>query len=336
MSSIYVKEQGSMLVKRGERIVVTKGRQTLFEFPAANVEAVAIIGNVQISTQALYMLMEKGIDINYFSFSGKHIGYAAADRSKNIFLRFAQHEYYHDLDMRMNMARIIVGNKIRNQIQILRRHRWDDEYDWHKDVDALEKLRESLDARNTPNSILGVEGMCSNIYFGAYGHMFKDGIKFSGRNRRPPRDPVNVMLSLGYTFLTKEVCMALEAESFEMYLGFLHGIRYGRKSLALDIVEEFRQPVIDRMVLRGFNTNMFTIDHFNIEGDAILLKEEGFIKFCQTFEKWMKDNYYTGDRSNFREFIHRQARRLKQSLQSRSEYLPYSYSESQEDRDAID
>ena len=109
--------------------------------------------------------------------------------------------------------------------------------------------------------------------------MFKSSVSFQERNRRPPKDPINAILSLTYTFLTKEITAALEAESFELYLGFLHGIRYGRKSLALDLIEEFRQPAADRFVLRLFNKGMLGEDDFQMEDGAVRLKPNAFKQF---------------------------------------------------------
>lgn len=289
MAVLYIKEQGAIVQKSGERILVKKGNTTLLELPALHVENMALIGNVQITAQALHMLMERGIDLSHFSYSGKYLGQTAADASKNIFLRFEQYKFYLDMEKRMEMAKMIVSNKIENQMALIREHSWRGiDYEWKKDVQQMEKYRQELSEKRTPNEILGIEGICSNIYFRAFGYMLKCEFAFHGRNRRPPKDPVNVIISLAYTFLTKEVCNALEAESFEPYLGFLHGIRYGRKSLALDMMEEFRQPAVDRLVLLLFNKHMIGKYDFDIPEDGrIFLNEDGFKKFRTEYERWM-------------------------------------------------
>lgn len=326
MAVLYVKEQGSYVKKTDECIVISKGADTLLKMPVANLENIAVIGNVQITSQALQMLMIKGVDINYFSFSGKYLGQTAAEASKNIFLRLAQYEVYHSMERRMELARRIVDNKIWNQINIIQGFQFQDaDYAWWQDVEKIKEYQSKLWEKRTSNEILGIEGICSNIYFRAFGKMFRGEIRFPGRNRRPPRDPINVMISLGYTFLTKEVCNALDAESFEMYLGFLHGIRYGRKSLALDIVEEFRQPVIDRLVIRIFNKRIFTEFDFSTEEDSILLNEDGFKKFCKEFERWMTDKSFAGNEMSFRSRIKEQAGRLKKAIQGNEEYVPFRW-----------
>lgn len=326
MAVLYIKEQGSYVKKQGECVIVAKGADTLLKMPVANLDNIAVIGNIQITNQALQMLMTKGVDVNYFTFSGKYLGHTAAEASKNIFLRLAQYEVYHNLERRMELARQIVHNKIGNQIHMIRNfHFQGTEYAWQKDVEKMEEYQRKLKEKQTSNEILGIEGICSNIYFGAFGRMFKGEIRFCGRNRRPPRDPINVMISLGYTFLTKEVSNALDSESFEMYLGFLHGIRYGRKSLALDIVEEFRQPVVDRLVIHFFNKRIFTEFDFSTEDDGILLNEDGFKKFCKEFERWMTDKSFAGNEMSFRSRIREQTGQLKRAIQNDKPYLPFRW-----------
>ena len=327
MSVVYIKEQGAVVQKRSERILVSHSGKTLAEIPMYNIESIAVIGNVQITTQALFSLMKNGIDINYFTFSGKYLGCTAAEISKNIFLRLAQYDIYQDMGKRLEIARNIVANKIKNQISLVQRHRWDPEDDlWKDEVKQMEMLINKVQYAESTNQLMGIEGKASNIYFKSFGRMFKCKFEFRGRNRRPPKDPINVMISLGYTFLTKEVSSALEAESFEMYLGFLHGIRYGRKSLPLDIVEEFRQPVIDRMVIKLFNKSMIQEFDFTFEEDRVILNEGGFLKFCKEFEYWMTDSNYSGKGQNFRSCIREQVKSLKDFVQKKGEYQPFCIS----------
>ncbi len=327
MSVLYVKEQGAVIQKVDERIIVTKNQNRLLDIPVFQVENIAIIGNVQISTQALHMLMEKGVDVSYLTYSGKYLGNTAAEASKNIFLRFEQYMFYLDEDRRLQMARVVTANKISNQIEVMRAYRRKDmEYDWEHDIMQMTRLKAALPDQKTPNEILGIEGMCSNIYFGAFGHMIDCDFHFNGRNRRPPRDPINVIISLAYTLLTKEVSSALDAESFEPYLGFLHGIRYGRKSLALDIVEEFRQPVVDRLVIMLFNKRMIGRYDFEFPDEGrVILTEDGFKKFCNEYERWLNgQNSLAGCRS-FRTMIRSQVGKLKNAIRRNEDYVPYSW-----------
>lgn len=324
MAVIYIKEQGAVVQKKGGRIAVSKNAQPLMEFPVSNINGIALMGNVQVTAQALHFLMQQGIDISHYTYGGQYLGQTAAESSKNIFLRLSQYELYNNETRRLEMAAAIVANKISNQLCVISRHRWEEYPEWKKDAEQIRKLQEKISTAETTNELLGIEGMCSNIYFRTFGRMFCCDFEFHGRNRRPPRDPINVIISLGYTFLTKEICSALEAESFEPYLGFLHGIRYGRKSLALDIVEEFRQPVIDRMALKMFNKRMLSKYDFENEDDRVILNTDGFRKFCTEYEKWMAGKENGEREAGFRGIIHRQAASLKQCIQKGTAYVPFS------------
>lgn len=326
MSVIYIKEQGACVRKSGEKIEVVKQNQKLLCFPVWNIDGLTIIGNVQISMQALTYLMEHGVDVSIFSYAGRFIGQAMADSSKNIFLRFAQYDLYQNMEKRLGIARRIVHNKIDNQINVVRRYRYKTDFSPNTQLKKMKLMQKGLEKCETCNEILGIEGMCSNLYFSCFAHMIDCKFIFTGRNRRPPKDPINVILSLGYTFLTREVCSVLEAESFEVYLGFLHGIRYGRKSLALDIVEEFRQPVVDRFVVKSFNRRMLNEFDFDVEEKQVMLNEEGFRKFCREFESWLsrKDS---GEEKSFRQIIRSQAVKLKRAIQNELLYEPYQWGE---------
>ena len=331
MSVLYLKEQGAYVQKSGDRIMVTKSGQTLLDIPVFQVDNIAVIGNIQVTTQALHMLMQNGVDVSYFTRSGKYLGATAAESAKNIFLRFEQYKCFMDEQRRMEIARVIVDGKIQNQIRLISNHKWSSsEYNWHADVEKMETIRRTISERKDSQELMGTEGVCSQIYFGVFSKMVscdfrKESYEFRGRNRRPPRDPVNVILSLAYTFLTREVCSMLEAESFEPYLGFLHGIRYGRKSLALDLVEEFRQPVVDRFVLMVFNKHMISMYDFeDTEEGRVVLSEEGYKKFCHEYERWMSGRIRTGNESSFRTSMKNQIAAFRRTIQSGEKYVPFA------------
>lgn len=324
MAVIYVKEQGAYIKKVSERIVVEKNNVRLAEIHVQSITDLSIIGNVQITTQAMHLLMENGVDIAFFSYSGNYLGQVAAESSKNVFLRFCQYELYQNLERRLEFARTIASGKIHNQIAVIRGFNWKETgYDYGPDIKELQRLQALLHHKKTSNEIMGVEGIASNVYFACFSHMFKSEMKFVKRSRRPPRDPVNVILSLAYTLLTKEVTAALDSESFETYLGFLHGIRYGRKSLGLDIVEEFRQPAVDRLVVTLFNKRMISEMDFEQQEDKIVLTEDGFKKFCREYEKWMKKPVSANDRRSFRNIIRTQVAELKKAVRNKENYVPY-------------
>lgn len=180
MAVLYVKEQGAMIQKRSERILITRNKQTLLELPFDRIDSIAVVGNVQISSQVLYVLMQKGIDVNYFSFSGKYLGCTAADSSKNIFLRLAQYDLYQNQSARLEIAKTIVENKIQNQIYLVKTHRWEsDDHVWKEELQQLKILAEKTKDAVSANQLMGLEGKASNLYFKGYGRMFKSKFTFN-------------------------------------------------------------------------------------------------------------------------------------------------------------
>lgn len=318
MAVVYIKENGAYVRLLGKMLVISKGETTLQKLPVNYVEHMVVIGNVQITAQALKKILEIGCDVSYLTYGGKYIGQTSAHNSRNIFLRLAQYEWYNCEEKRLELARTIVESKIKNQMEMICTFRWEGkEYDWKRDVSQMKKMLGELQSKKDTNEIMGVEGFCSNVYFGAFSQMLKGVVEFKTRNRRPPRDPVNALLSLGYTFLTKDMCNLIEGESFEPYLGFLHGVRYGRKSLALDMIEEFRQPVIDRFVLYLFTEGIMKECDFRTEMDGVFLEEESFGKFCKEYEKWMVDMH------DYRYRMKLQCQRLKRTIQYGEVYETY-------------
>lgn len=315
MAVIYIREQGGCVHKSYLQLVIQKKQRILKKVPLSYVEQLVIFGNIQVTTQLMEYLLQQGVEIHYFTYGGKYLGCSKGEHSRNIFLRCAQFELFNDMKKKTFIARILVEGKIRNQISVVKNYRWDIScaYDWKLDLDSLKKQRELLAGKETITEIMGIEGFASQIYFKAYGHMFKSEIKFNGRSRRPPRDPVNAVLSLAYTFLTRDMCSILDSQSFETYLGFLHGIRYGRKSLALDLIEVFRQPVADRLVLRLFNKQVLTKYDFRDDDEkGIFLNEDGFQKFCYEYEKWVNDKR-CGD--SYRALMRKQVQMLRNTIQ---------------------
>lgn len=332
MSVIYLKEQGTYVQKVGERVIVTKNGQTLLDIPVFQVENLAVIGNVQITTQALHLLMRNGVDVSYFTRSGEYLGASSAESARNIFLRFEQYKCFMDEGRRLEIAGTIVDGKICNQIEMIKRFRWaENDYDWQVDIDRMEQIRKTIPEKTDTHELMGIEGICSQIYFGAFGKMIKcsfrkDAHIFRGRNRRPPRDPVNIILSLAYTFLTREICSIVEAESFEPYLGFLHGIRYGRKSLALDLVEEFRQPAVDCFVLTLFNKHIISMYDFEDGDDGrVILNDEGYKKFCFEYERWMNGQLRERSGASFRVCMKKQVAAFRRMIQNNESYRPFTF-----------
>jgi len=199
VSTIYLMEQGSVLHKRSERLEVTKDGRRLLQVPAMKVEQVVVFGNIQVTTPALTFLLKEGIDLAYLSSRGAFRGRLQAPHSRNIYLRWAQFEKGKDALFQLKVARAIVAGKIVNaRTQCLRFQRAGHVKDIDGLVERLDGLRRQA-AQAELASLRGIEGMAAGLYYSVLRQVLRGGLTFPRRTRRPPRDPVNVLLSLAYT-----------------------------------------------------------------------------------------------------------------------------------------
>ena len=325
MSVLYVCEQGCIIRKSGKRILVSRERKVLQDIPVAKLERVWLYGNIQLSSQAAALLLDSGVDVVFLSYGGRMRGHLTGMMSKNIFLRLAQYERWQDREFKKNFAVNIVRGKIQNmRVMLLRYQRNHPEVDFEVTLAGLNQGLQSLEEGIRDNSqLLGIEGHCSHLYFRDLARMLRQDLGFTGRKRRPPTDPVNSLLSLTYTMLSNELACILEASSFDPYLGFYHGLRYGRSSLALDLVEEFRQPLADSHVLSLINLYIFGPDDFRPgPNGAIYLTDDGFRKFFEQYEK--KVNLTNkGEKASWRDLIIEQVKRLENCIMNDAPYIPY-------------
>lgn len=308
---LYVQEQGARIGVSGEELVI-KGKGSEVRARLPNVSQVTVFGNVQVSTQALRTLFDRGLSVSFMSTGGWFNGRATGTDSKNIELRIAQHRAMADEAVCLALARGVVASKIRNGRTLLRRN--------HPSISEvtlseLEQLAKKAEQASALSSLLGIEGTAARSYFGAFSGMLKgDAAKtfdLDGRNRRPPRDPVNALLSLAYSVLTKEVAHAVAAAGLEPLLGFYHQPRFGRPALALDLMEEFRPLLADSVVISALNTAVVQHDDFLEHPTGVALKPAGRRRFLLAFERRL-DQLVThpvfGYRISYRRVLDVQAR----------------------------
>ena len=241
MGTLYLTEQGATLGRHSRRLVVYKNEEKIGEFSIINVDRIMLFGNIQVTTQAVAFLLDSGIDLCYLTSKGKYRGRIVPAESKNILLRVAQYERYLDDQFQLQISKALVSTKIKNSLGLIARYRSNyPELDFSQEIESLKRSLESVQLQNGVSSLLGVEGSSTAVYFRAFGRMFrKVGLEFTQRSRRPPKDPINALLSFGYTLVTNEILSFLFAVGFDPYIGFLHSLEYGRPSLALDMTEEF-------------------------------------------------------------------------------------------------
>ncbi len=323
MNPVYICEQGATVRQKSRTLYVEKQGEKLIQWPVIKIERLCLFGRVQLTTQAVELLLDSGIDVAFFSISGRLRGRLAAAESKNVLLRLSQYERYLDEAFQLQLVRMIVQAKLKNARALLKKYgRNHPACDLASEERTLEQTLDRLPEQKTVAALRGCEGVAAAAYFRGFGKLFRTEWTFEQRSRRPPKDPVNALLSLGYTMLTNEMTGLLTAHGFDPYIGFLHGIVYGRPSLALDMIEEFRHPIIDRLTLKLFNKRIFqTADFEQDEERGILLKEASLKKYFGQYETWMRAR--EDQNKSYREVMRRQVQRLSAAIRQRRGYHPY-------------
>ena len=331
---LYVQSAGAKIGRSGAELVIETRDGDKRTVRIADTSHVALFGAVQISTQAVQDLCERGVPIVYVSSGGWFYGITRGMDHKNIQLRQRQFAAAASADRCLQIAKRLVGVKIRNCRTIIRRNAGEPPA---RTLERLKELVATAEQATTLESLLGVEGTAARLYFEAYSAMLKppadsgDGtltFDFDGRNRRPPRDPVNSLLSLGYALLSKDLTIVLQAVGFDPYLGFYHQPRYGRPALALDIMEEFRPLVVDSVVLSAINTGAIKLSDFIRRGGAVSLTQAGRAKFLRAYERRMDEEIthpLFGYRISYRRTLEVQIRLLARFLTGEiDEYPPFA------------
>ena len=292
LRSAYLNTQGLRVGKSGAVLQVKEKDTLRQEIRMGEISQLNVMGNIQISTQAVQALTEAEIPVCYFSQSGWFYGITAGLSTKNVFLRKAQFRLADQDWFCLRLAKQLVAGKIKNQRTMLMRNH---EEPPTSTLQQMKTMAARADEAESLEELLGVEGNGARLYFAEFGGMIKvdeeEDAKFSfdfiTRNRRPPRDPVNALLSLGYSMLAKDFTVACYSVGFDPMMGFYHQPRFGRPALALDLMEPFRPLIVESAVLQALNTRMVTDRHFISAAKAVALKPEGRKAFYQAYEARM-------------------------------------------------
>lgn len=282
---LYLTTQGSILRKTGDRFLVEKDRVLLFETPAHEIESVLIFGNVVITTPALAECMERGIRVSFLSRTGRLRGHLAMPCGHDVAVRQRQYALALDPAAAMAFARPLISGKIANEREVLL------VFNEAQSAGAEELTGWEARAGNAGSIevLLGCEGAAAKRYFQDLMTFNRSDFVWQGRQRRPPPDPLNTLLSLGYTLLGQEFAALLESLGLDVYLGCLHQPDFGRPSLALDLLECFRAPVVDRFVLTQVNRKVFQAGDFQRHGESggLRLTTDALGRFLERWERWM-------------------------------------------------
>ncbi len=332
MSTIYVVEEYATLKKYQQRLRIEKDGNILLELPFFKIEKILLFGNIQITGDAIQCLLENNIDVSFYNIYGKLKGRLVNKSGKNIFLRLQQYENYIDELKRLKIAKWIVEGKIKNFITFLKKfQRNHEDINFENDIKSLEKCLLLLEKKQHIGGCLGIEGIATSIYFNCFKNMIiADEFKelFSKRQRRPPKDPVNSLLSLGYSLITNEMWGILEGIGFEPFIGFLHGINYGRPSLSLDLIEQFRVPIVDRAILEMVNHKVFNQEDFELDDiNGCKVKKDALKKFFYHFDRRLNTTIKlnSDEEITYRKLFFKQAYKFIDTLLDGKEYKSFIY-----------
>lgn len=318
---VYVQTHRGKVAKDGERLVITKDDDEPVYARLAETSQLVVMGNVYITTPTLHELMRRNIPVTWQSYGGWFLGHTTGIGHANVELRTAQYKGSFEDQVCLKLARGWVRAKIRNCRTLLRRNQRPE-----AKVDAalrdLKRLADQAGRTRDINSLLGVEGAAAARYFRHFTDMLKatgDAAQFEmhNRNRRPPTDPVNAVLSFGYAMLSRAFSVALSATGFDPYRGFFHQPRYGRPALALDMMEPFRPLIVDSVVVTAFNNGEVRPKDFIRSPVGVNLSESGRKRLIATFERRLAQEVthpLFGYRVEYRRLLEIQARLLGRFL----------------------
>lgn len=260
---VYVNTQGARIVREGRHLLVKKENDTYHTLFIYKLEQLIILGNVVITPQALKLLLRENIDTVFLRADGRYVGRLAGGEQKNVFLRKRQFQLTDDADFCLTTARCIVAGKIANMATVLQRiQRTRDARQAGEAADSIRQMSRKLAEADSVDVVRGLEGSASARYFSGLRYGFDRDYGFTRRVRRPPTDPVNSVLSLLYTFIINRAYSAVRIAGLDPYPGSLHTLEYGRHSLPLDLVEEFRSIIADTLTLSVFNLGILKESDF--------------------------------------------------------------------------
>jgi CRISPR-associated protein Cas1 len=329
MANLYLIEQGAVVRKAGDRLIVEKDDVELLEIECFKLDTIFLFGNVHVTTPALTELLDHGIELALLTLGGRLKGQLTPPKAKNVLLRMAQYQKSQDPAFALPLARAFVRAKVCNaQALLARQHRNYPDRGFVVYREELERLKRSLDAVETLDSLRGLEGTAARQYFAGFALACRTELTFDGRRRRPPTDPINALLSFGYTLVGAELSSLLDAMGYDPYIGFYHQLDYGRPSLALDLLEEFRVPAVDRLVLNLANLRTLQVSDFvpDEEQGGLRLDRKALGKFFRAYEAHLNKEFAdktTGGATSLRKAFRRQAERLAAFVTRGEPYTPF-------------
>jgi len=327
MATMYVTEPGARIEKEYQRILVTgKDDQVLKVAPLARLTEVVLVGNVGATTPALLMLLDAGVGLTFITRSGQLRGRLQPPTPKNIPARHAQYAAAQDPAFCLRVSQSFVAGKLGNcramAYRVARRLP-------EKPTEELGRIETSIQqiaAAGDIPTLMGVEGAGTRAYFGVWRQVFTGELRFERRTRRPPKDPINALLSLGYSLLTHNLMTACEVVGLDPYDGFFHADKHGRPALALDLMEEFRPVVVDSVVQTMVNKRVVDAADFGPgPGAGVYLNRRGLHEFFGQYTQRLNTQVmhpFHKRRLTYQQCFEVQARLLRKVIEGELEAYP--------------
>ncbi|MBD2773674.1 type I-D CRISPR-associated endonuclease Cas1d [Iningainema tapete] len=328
MGTVYITEADAFIGKTDERLSVKSNKQTLLDVPLIKVDGIVVLGRATVSPSAISEFLERHIPLSFLTDTGKYLGRLEPEVTKNIFVRKAQWQAAGETSQAVHVVKGFVRGKLKNYRNVLLRAQRENAIDLNASITHLENALAPINTTASIDSLRGLEGAGSAAYFGCFNKLIRaEGFSFESRRRRPPTDPVNSLLSLGYALLRHDVQSAVNIVGFDPYLGYLHVERYGRPSLSLDLMEEFRPTVVDAVVLSALNKKALLITDFTTEplSGAVSLTKEGLRTFLRLYEQKKQSKFkhpVLGRQCTYQEAFEIQARLLAKYLMGETDKYP--------------
>lgn len=315
MSVLLLSEQGSRLTKRGRSLILFKDRKKKLIYPLSNVERIFLMGRIEFSSSLIGLLLHENIELIFLTMDGRYKGRLSGPTSKNVFIRQTQYERLKDEDFRLKFSKAILFGKCLNQLRQLNQSL--KEKDEQLQV-RWQNVQRSLEQAQNMYTLRGLEGSFSALYFKYFKALLKYRMGFEKRIKHPPPDPINILLSLGYTMLFNNVYALVEGHGLDPYAGFFHELDYGHPALVSDLMEEFRAPIVDRLVLNVVNRQQVKEDDFIEEEKTYRLSKEGLQKFLEAYRKLiLHKQKYREEQLNYLQIIHQQVLQFRQYLEGK-------------------
>jgi CRISPR-associated protein Cas1 len=331
MATIYLIEPGTAVYKDNQRFVIWLPKEeNKVEIPIREVERILVFGNIQISTQAMNACLDSKILVLFLSTSGQYKGHLWNLAATNLETELIQFEKHRDLNFQVLLSRAIVRGKLLNSKQLLLRlNRKRKVQNVKKAIQGITSDIEAIETIDNVDSLRGYEGIGAARYFPALGNLITNAnYGFSQRNRQPPTDPVNSLLSFGYTLLFNNVLSLIITEQLTPYLGHFHYGEDKKPYLAFDLMEEFRSPIVDSLVLRLINNSVFSPQDFDRvpQTGGVYLNSTARRTFLKQFERRINEQTSHPDlqsKVSYRQAIQLQIRHYKSSLFEETIYEPF-------------